>query len=88
MFYCHHFLGQTIYYYTYTVYTMAGVVERMWWLGRHREEVARRIVLRGRLSPTVLELEAAKEILSEIFGAKPRDVEEMIEQRLAEQRFP
>jgi hypothetical protein len=67
---------------------MAGVVERMWWLGRHREEVARRIVLRGRLSPTVLELEAAKEILSEIFGAKPRDVEEMIEQRLAEQRFP
>jgi len=32
------------------------------------------------------ELETAKEILSEIFRAKPADVEEMIQQRLSERQ--
>ncbi len=32
----------------------------------------------------VQELKAAKEILQEIFGAEPKDVEEMIQARIAE----
>jgi hypothetical protein len=32
----------------------------------------------------VLELHAAKEILGEVFGAKPEDVEEMIQAKIAE----
>ncbi|NPV61533.1 MAG: hypothetical protein HPY61_02705 [Methanotrichaceae archaeon] len=66
---------------------MAGVIERVWWPGQRREEVVGRMVSRRSVNPAVLELEAAKEILSEIFGARPGDVEEMIERRLAEQRF-
>jgi hypothetical protein len=32
----------------------------------------------------IQELKAAKEILQEIFGAEPKDVEEMIQARIAE----
>jgi hypothetical protein len=66
---------------------MAGVIERVWWSGRQREEVVGRVVSRRCVNPAILELQAAKEILSEIFGAQPKDVEEMIERRLAEHRF-
>ncbi len=36
------------------------------------------------LSPKRMELEAAKEILAEVFHARPGEVEEMIQQRLEE----
>jgi hypothetical protein len=35
-----------------------------------------------------MELETAKEILAEVFGARPSDVEEMIQARLEERRWP
>jgi len=35
-----------------------------------------------------LELEAAKQILSEVFHVRPADVEEMIQQRLEERSLP
>jgi len=38
-----------------------------------------------RLDLQALELETAKEILCEVFGVVPGDVEEMIRQRIAEQ---
>jgi hypothetical protein len=57
---------------------MAGVLEYLrrppFW--RHM------VVPRAGIDLASLELEAAKEILSEIFGAKPGEVEEMIRQRL------
>ncbi len=49
-----------------------------WW----RE--ARLIEPRRRGSTKALELETAKEILAEIFHARPADVEEMIQRRLEE----
>ena len=36
----------------------------------------------------VLELQTAKEILAEIFGARPGEVEEMIQRRLEERSWP
>ena len=36
----------------------------------------------------VLELQTAKEILAEIFGARPGEVEEMIQRRLEERNWP
>jgi hypothetical protein len=40
------------------------------------------------VSTKQLELEAAKQILSEIFQIRPADVEEMIQQRLEEKSWP
>ena len=40
------------------------------------------------LSTKALELETAKEILSEVFHARPADVEEMILRRLEERDLP
>ncbi|MDM7912398.1 MAG: hypothetical protein QUS09_04810 [Methanotrichaceae archaeon] len=57
---------------------MAGVLEHFRWPSFRRQVV----VPRAGIDPASLELEAAKEILSEIFGTKPGDVEEMIRQRL------
>ena len=56
----------------------------MWWPRPPRQEVGRKIVLRHSLDLTALELQAAKEILAEIFRARPGDVEDMIRQRLQE----
>ena len=41
-----------------------------------------------RVSTKQLELETAKEILSEIFHARPSDVEDMIQRRLEEKNSP
>ena len=45
------------------------------------------IVQPRRVSIKQLELETAKEILSEIFHARPSDVEEMIQGRLEEKNY-
>ena len=44
----------------------------------------KRIETRHAASTSVLELETAKEILAEVFHARPGDVEEMIQRRLEE----
>jgi hypothetical protein len=62
------------------VHAMAGVLEHLRWPPIRRQP----IIAPVRVNPAVLELEAAKEILSEIFGAKPGEVEEMIRQRLVD----
>jgi hypothetical protein len=48
---------------------------------------ARPIEPRRRVNTKVLELETAKEILAEIFHARPADVEEMIQMRLEERSW-
>jgi ribose 1,5-bisphosphokinase PhnN len=57
---------------------MAGVLEHLRWPPVRRQPVVPSV----RVNTAVLELEAAKEILAEIFGARPGEVEEMIRQRL------
>ena len=49
---------------------------------------ARPIEPRPMLSPKVLELQTAKEILAEVFHARPADVEDMIQKRLEERDLP
>jgi hypothetical protein len=49
-----------------------------WW------KEARLIEPRPMIGPKVLELQTAKEILAEVFHARPADVEEMIQRRLEE----
>jgi len=44
----------------------------------------RRAIEPRRMVSRVLELETAKEILAEVFGARPGEVEEMIQRRLEE----
>jgi hypothetical protein len=53
----------------------------MRWLWRRE---ARLIEPRQMIGPKVLELQTAKEILAEVFHARPTDVEEMIQGRLEE----
>ena len=48
------------------------------------QKEARPFEPRRRVNTKVLELETAKEILAEIFHARPADVEEMIQRRLEE----
>jgi hypothetical protein len=43
---------------------------------------------RTRVNSKALELESAKEILAEVFHARPREIEEMIQRRLEERRWP
>ena len=61
---------------------MAGVLERIRWPQK------RAVIGHGSLVPLVdlrvLELQAAKEILAEIFGVRNSDVEEMIQNRYDE----
>ncbi len=57
---------------------MAGVLEHLRWPAVRRQPV----IAPARINPAELELEAAKEILGEIFAARPSEVEEMIRQRL------
>ena len=48
---------------------------------------ARLVEPRRPVSSKVLELETAKEILAEVFHARPGEVEEMIQSRLAERSW-
>lgn len=48
---------------------------------------ARPLEPRRKINPRVLELQTAKEILAEIFHAKPADIEEMIQSRLEERSW-
>ena len=48
---------------------------------------ARLIEPRQRVNTKALELETAKEILAEVFRARPADVEEMIQRRLEERSW-
>jgi len=52
----------------------------------HRHE-ARPEEPKKKINPRILELQAAKEILAEIFHARPEDVEEMIQGRLEERSW-
>jgi hypothetical protein len=36
------------------------------------------------INPRIMELQAAKEIFAEIFAARPRDIEEMIQGRIVD----
>ena len=59
---------------------MAGVLERIRWPQKrpvigHSSEALSKVNLR------VLELQAAKEVLAEVFGVRISDVEEMIQNR-------
>ena len=66
---------------------MPGSTEQHW---RHTHEMALEDRRPGRSSPgrwldlKVLELQTAKEILAEVFHARPGEVEEMIQRRLVE----
>ncbi len=52
----------------------------------HRRE-AKPAEPKKKVSTRVLELQAAKEILAEIFHARPEDIEEMIQSRLEEKSW-
>lgn len=58
---------------------MAGVLERIRW--PQKKPVVGHISSAPRLDLRILELQAAKEILAEIFGVRISDVEEMIQNR-------
>jgi hypothetical protein len=52
-----------------------------WW--RRQRHCGQRPVV----NPRCLELETAKEILAEVFGARPSDVDEMIQRELEERNW-
>ncbi len=52
----------------------------------HRR-AARPLPPEKKVNPRPLELQAAKEILAEIFHARPEDIEEMIQSRLDERSW-
>ncbi len=52
----------------------------------HRRE-ARPTEPKKKVSPRILELQAAKEILAEIFHARPEDIEDLIQSRLEERSW-
>jgi hypothetical protein len=85
MIYCYHFTWKSIYSYTYFIAAMAGVLERLKRPWQKRPRAEHRVFPSYRLDLQALELETAKEILCEVFGVVPGDVEEMIRQRIAEQ---
>jgi hypothetical protein len=49
-----------------------------------RQAQARPVEPRPMVSTRTMELQTAKEILAEVFGARPGEVEEMIQRRLEE----
>lgn len=61
---------------------MAGVLERIRW--PQKKPVVGHSSSAPRLDLRILELQAAKEILAEIFGVRISDVEEMIQNRYEE----
>jgi hypothetical protein len=62
---------------------MAGVLE---FIGEYlfKPPQSIRPCVQSRYDLTLLELETAKEILQEVFGVEPEDVEDMIQNRLVE----
>ncbi len=52
----------------------------------HRRE-ARPLEPKKKVNTRILELQAAKEILAEIFHARPEDIEEIIKSRLEERSW-
>lgn len=61
---------------------MAGVLEQIW---RPRRQLVGRNVPMSGINPKILQLQAAKEILAEVFGIKTSDVEDMLKQRYEEE---
>ena len=61
---------------------MAGVLERIRW--PQKRTAIRHSSPSPRIDLRILELQAAKEILAEIFGVRISDVEEMIQSRFDE----
>ncbi len=53
---------------------------------RHRRE-ARPVEPKKKVNPRILELQIAKEILAEIFHARPEDIERMIQSRIEERSW-
>jgi len=47
----------------------------------------RHVEPKKKINPRVLELQAAKDILAEIFHAKPEDIEDVIQSRLDERSW-
>jgi hypothetical protein len=73
----------------YVVVTfMAGVFAHMGWLFSRRPGVQRQVYCQERPDRRAIELETAKEILREVFGTTPVDVDEMIRLRLVQRSLP
>ncbi len=64
---------------------MTGVLEHLGWPVQRRPRSELRAFPSYRIDRKAVELETAKEILREVFGVSPAEVEEMIRLRLAEQ---
>ena len=64
---------------------MAGVLAQLIWPRHMRPRFEPQVFPSYRLDRKVIELETAKEILGEVFGTTPAEVEEMIRLRLEEQ---
>ena len=62
---------------------MAGVLERIRW-PQKRSIIGHSSVALSKVDLRVLELQAAKEVLAEVFGVRISDVEEMIQNRYDE----
>lgn len=61
---------------------MAGVLERIRWPQKKLVVVHSSSALK--VDPRILELQAAKEVLAEVFGVRISDVDEMIQNRYNE----
>jgi hypothetical protein len=61
---------------------MAGVLEQL-----IRPQKRAVVHCTSRVNPKAMELQTAKEILAEVFHARPGEVEEMIKSRLAERSW-
>lgn len=64
--------------------SMAGVLERLLRPVQTRPKAEQRVFLCCRVDLKTLELQTAKEILREVFGTSPAEVDEMIRQRVEE----
>ena len=62
---------------------MAGVLERIRW-PQKKLVIGNSYVAPSKVELRVLELQAAKEVLAEVFGVRISDVEEMIQNRYEE----
>ena len=63
---------------------MAGVLAELWRPRHMRPRFESQVFPSYRLDSKALELDTAKEILREVFGTTPAEVEEMIRLRLVE----
>jgi len=64
---------------------MAGVLAELWRPRHTRPKFEPQVFPSYRLDRKAIELETAKEILGEVFGTTPAEVEEMIRLRIEEQ---